>query len=861
MTKDALCEGCALYTCPGPVMGEFATPDVKTYHTLQDDEELVDVMFVGEALGATEVAMHRPMIGEAGKVLRETIKQCNYERVGITNVWKCRPPQNILPEGEEPGEFCKRALLHDLTLHKPQIIVPLGSTALKGITGQEIGIMQIQGRVFSTVNLGTKMTLLPMFHPSFLRRQGQYWRDWELAHDKLCRLLKGQSDYIAPEKRRVNHLHTPEEIVAWLRKLSGPEYTLLGCDVETSAGYSPWAGARIITISISWNNRESIAFPWYTWKQFNEYHPDPRYITNTPLVRHLLQKLMTDPTKIWKWYNGQYDTQFFWYEGFTPRIDRDAMLEAHIVDERGSSNENSASKTGGIFHSLKRDSGVFCDAPNWEYDAKEYAPNKTDSYEKIPPKKLIEYNGLDTIHCNHLSEVLTRIMREEETEDYYLNVEVPAFNMLARARFVGIRVDMHRVKALQDEMRPELDRLRAEMVEISGNPFFNPNSYRDKLKALHDRNIMVPNSKKATLADYEGDELVDAINAYVQCSKIYSTYVVGLIEDICDDLRVHPDWRLPTETGRPRCSDPNLLGMPRKAEVEEHRWKRYVKEQFIADSGKVLLHMDRKQSEVRCMVFLADAIEFIDHLISDPRADIHGEFTKMLYGAGYTKEQRVLVKMVVFGLIYNREAPSLALQFTSIEREKAIKLAKSAGKGRQDVIAGSATEIHPDGTITYKVWSVRDAQKFIDQFFKLFPEVLVYKRLIIREAVRTGKLRGYMGRIRRFGLVNYDNQKSIENQAVNFMPSNLSADLNFLSCVETVKQFGKYGVEVIAPIHDAGLMSLPKESVDSLVPEIQAMWEALPAKVLTRPGLPLENHNPNIPFPVDVTVGERWSEL
>ena len=88
MTKDALCEGCALYTCPGPVMGEFATPDVKTYHTLQDDEELVDVMFVGEALGATEVAMHRPMIGEAGKVLRETIKQCNYERVGITNVWK-----------------------------------------------------------------------------------------------------------------------------------------------------------------------------------------------------------------------------------------------------------------------------------------------------------------------------------------------------------------------------------------------------------------------------------------------------------------------------------------------------------------------------------------------------------------------------------------------------------------------------------------------------------------------------------------------------------------------------------------------------------------------------------------------------
>jgi DNA polymerase I-like protein with 3'-5' exonuclease and polymerase domains len=300
--------------------------------------------------------------------------------------------------------------------------------------------------------------------------------------------------------------------------------------------------------------------------------------------------------------------------------------------------------------------------------------------------------------------------------------------------------------------------------------------------------------------------------------------------------------------------------MPRKAEVEEHRWKRYVKEQFIADPDCLLVHMDRKQSEVRCMVFLADAIAFIAHLMEDPRADIHGEFTKMLYGSGYTKEQRVLVKMVVFGLIYNREAPSLAMQFTAIEREKAVKLAKGVGKTRQEVTAGSTTEIHPDGHITYRVWSTRDAQKFIDQFFKLFPEVLVYKKQIIRMAVKTGVLRGYMGRLRRFGLINYDNQKSIENQAVNFMPSNLSADINFCSCAETMRQFGKYGVEIIAPIHDAGLMSVPKVHKD-IVPEIVAMWESLPGKLLTRTGLPLESHNPNIPFPVDVTIGERWSEL
>jgi len=846
--KFESCEGCDLLECRGPVPGEFTG-------------EQTDVIFAGEAPGAIEIMQGRPMVGEAGKVLRATIKSCNYTSYGIINVWECRPPGNELPEDGVPAKRCRDLFVHNILSHKPKVIVPLGSVALRAITNQDIGVMQLQGRVFSTKHLGPRFTLLPMYHPSFLRRQGQYWRDWELCHDKLAKLLCEQSDYVPASQRRVTHVHSSEELIKWLVKLSGPDYPVLDCDVETSAGYAPWAGARIISVSISWSKTESIAFPWYNETQVNEYYPEERYITDTPLVRELLQALFVDPNKNWGWYNGQYDTQFFRYEGFTPRIDRDAMLEAHIVDERGSSADEGGSSKSNVFHSLKKDSGFFLDATNWEYEAKVYAPKPTDSYEKIPFVKLQEYNGLDTIHTRHLSDVLTAHMQEEQTYDYYKRVEVPAFNMLARARFFGIRVDIMRVRSLQDEMLPELERLRSEMVDISGNPFFNPNSYKDKLNALHARGLKVDNTQKATLAEYEGDELVDAIRSFSDCAKMYSTYVQGLVHSIYEsDKRVHPDWRLPTETGRPRCSDPNLLGMPRKAEVMEHRWKRYIKEQFIADPDKILVHMDRKQSEVRCMVFLADAIEFINHLMTDPRADIHGEFTKMLYGAGYTKEQRVLVKMVVFGLIYNREAPSLALQFTAIEREKAVKAAKSVGKDRHAIVAGNSTGIQEDGHITYKMWSVRDAQKFIDSFFKLFPEVLVYKKYLIREAVKTNKLRGYLGRIRRFGLVNYTNQKSIENQAVNFMPSNLSADLNFVSCAETVKQFGKYGLEVIAPIHDAGLMSIPKDS-QSMIPEIQAMWEALPAKVLTWDNLPLANHNPNIPFPVDVTIGERWSDL
>ena len=85
MTKPLTCNGCPLYGCPGPVLGEFTG-------------EQVDILFVGEALGAVEVMQGRPMVGEAGQVLRRTIREMKYTSYGITNVWKCRPPGNVLPE-------------------------------------------------------------------------------------------------------------------------------------------------------------------------------------------------------------------------------------------------------------------------------------------------------------------------------------------------------------------------------------------------------------------------------------------------------------------------------------------------------------------------------------------------------------------------------------------------------------------------------------------------------------------------------------------------------------------------------------------------------------------------------------------
>ncbi len=787
--KPPECSECALLNCPGPVHTEFS-------------DEQVDAFFVGEAPGRVEIEQRRPMVGWAGQTLRHSLKHMDILRYAIGNIWRCRPSDNKLPDDADwtKATYC-RNLLHEELSRGQKLVVPLGETALRALTNVDVSITSIQGHLFSS----NGRVVMPMFHPSYVRRHGSSWTDWERCFDKLKLFVDtGRTHYISYDDRMVYKAKTEVQALRYLERLRElkAEYKVMSCDIETSAGYVPWAGAEILSIAIGWTPTQSIAMMW-------------------DLVDHgeafdLLKSLLEDPNIIWLWYNGPFDTQHLRKAGIEPRIDRDAMLETHLLDERD-----------GV-HALKRDSGLWLDAPDWEWDIKQYAPGKEDDYRVIPEDKLLVYNGMDTNHTTHLSEVVRPHLELEGLTWYCDNVLVPAYNMLARARYVGFRADVRRIQELQGKIQPVMDELEHQLVELTGNPFFNPNSWQDKLKALHERGIMVPNTRKETLEEYTGDELIDGIRAFMDASKIKGTYLDGVVDDIYDDLRAHPDWKLPAETGRLRCQDPNMLGMPRKAEEEEHRWKRFVKEIWIADPDTLLMHIDRKGSEFRCCLFLADEQDFMDTLRANPDADIHGEFALMIYGPDYSKEQRVYAKMVVFGIQNNREAPSIARQFTAIERAKARK------EGRND----------------YHVWTVREAQTFINKFFARVPKVPIWKKAIMIEALSTGKLTSFLGRIRRFGLVDEHRRKGVENEAVNFPISCLSNDLNLLSCTATMKQFGKYGVEVLVPIHDAGLLRIPKDSI-YLRDEIQGMWEELPTKYL----------HTDLPFPCDVTMGERWSDL
>lgn len=104
------------------------------------------VMFIGEGPGFHEDKQGRPFVGPAGYFLEELLSSINLKRadVFITNVVKCRPPDNRDPLPEEINA-CNEYLERQIAAIKPQVIVTLGRYSMAKFFGNE-KISAIHGR-------------------------------------------------------------------------------------------------------------------------------------------------------------------------------------------------------------------------------------------------------------------------------------------------------------------------------------------------------------------------------------------------------------------------------------------------------------------------------------------------------------------------------------------------------------------------------------------------------------------------------------------------------------------------------------------------------------------------------------------
>ncbi len=95
------------------------------------------IILIGEAPGKNEDETGSPFVGSAGKILDQALIDARIERkeIYITNVVKCRPPNNRVPTDEEIGICTKEYLKKEIDTISPKIICILGATALKSLLG------------------------------------------------------------------------------------------------------------------------------------------------------------------------------------------------------------------------------------------------------------------------------------------------------------------------------------------------------------------------------------------------------------------------------------------------------------------------------------------------------------------------------------------------------------------------------------------------------------------------------------------------------------------------------------------------------------------------------------------------------
>src|SRR5256885_5978478 len=120
-----------------------------------------EIMFIGEAPGRNEDMQGEPFVGAAGKILTEALEYAGLSRdaVFITNVVKCRPPNNRIPLEEERNS-CQQYLISELDIIKPKIICILGNTAYGSILGGD-SITKNRGKIIKKNNQLYFLTIHP----------------------------------------------------------------------------------------------------------------------------------------------------------------------------------------------------------------------------------------------------------------------------------------------------------------------------------------------------------------------------------------------------------------------------------------------------------------------------------------------------------------------------------------------------------------------------------------------------------------------------------------------------------------------------------------------------------------------------
>ncbi len=165
-----------------------------------------EVMFIGEGPGYHEDRQGRPFVGAAGKFLEELLAIAGLDRrsVYITNVVKCRPPNNRDPMPDEIA-VCDPYLERQIALINPRVIVTLGRYSMaRFFPGEKIS------QVHGTARVAGGRMCVAMYHPAAGLHQGSLADIIRVDFRKLPLYLEQAKRYTTHGAGTVEAAEAPE---------------------------------------------------------------------------------------------------------------------------------------------------------------------------------------------------------------------------------------------------------------------------------------------------------------------------------------------------------------------------------------------------------------------------------------------------------------------------------------------------------------------------------------------------------------------------------------------------------------------------------------------------------------------------
>jgi DNA polymerase-1 len=408
---------------------------------------------------------------------------------------------------------------------------------------------------------------------------------------------------------------------------------------------------------------------------------------------------------------------------------------------------------------------------------------------------------------------------QDGLEKVYTEAELPLEEVLASMESEGVKADSDVLNEIGDSLKSRIEKLTADIYELAGEEF-NINSPKQLGVILFEK-LGLPNGKKtktgystnAEILEKIADEhpVVPLILEYRLLTKLNGTYVEGMLPLIDDEGFIHAHFQQTvTATGRLSCTEPNLQNIPVRQDIGRQFRRVFTK----SHTDGSLVGADYSQVELRVMAHLSG-----DEALSDSfehESDIHTMTASRVFGVpaeDVTPLQRSRAKAVNFGVIYG---------ISSFGLSEDLKISR------------------------------KEAQAYIDDYFRVHPGVKAYMDSMVEFCKENNYVVTLLGRRRYIGEIhasNYMTRQLGERLAMNTPVQGTAADIMKLAMIKTYRTLNETGCtsRLILQVHDELIIDCVKEEEE----KVKELLEECMTNAVQL----------NVVLAADVNTGSSWYDL